>query len=248
MLECDHATSNFQISAEAFAALSLNTVTELQLPFSPAAKVSMVLDCALELAKRHYPLLSAQAWCEVLSNSTGSLDGHLSAQMILAPKFLANQVFEDGCFDDASTTDLDDIAALTASQLFAVHLIADRFWAAQDNDLSDLRAFLAESAGRAPECVFKDDPSPEELWNVHEVRSQGDGRAEVLFDYAGEPIAVLGVVLLSDMEFNFESLIFKSDRKLAFPNESKGLYSFLFGLALQPVFDFLDANKQVEVG
>lgn len=241
MLETDN--SYFQISSKASAALSLVDITEVHAPFTAAAKVCTLLDCAIELASKNYPLLSEEAWCQLLSHSSDFLGGRLSAAMILAPNFLANWIFQDGYLDDGFKVDLDAIAALTAPQLLAVHLILDRYLAWQDEDHFDLREFLAEAAGRAAECVFKDDPTPEELWAVREVRSTGEGCAEVILDYAGEPMAVLGVAIQSDKEFKFHSLDFKSSRRLAFPDYRGGMYGFLMELATKPVFEFIDANK-----
>jgi hypothetical protein len=204
--------------------------------------MATALDCAIELAAAHFPMLTESIWNQMLSCEDGFLDSDHLAPQILAPGFWANRIAQNSDACDIPIADLETVDELSAMEQFAVHLVVDRFLSQPAGEDRGLREILADFSGRAPECVFKDDPSPSELWTVREVRAAGEGRAEVLCDYAGELMAVLGVAIVSDAKFHFDSLELESDRKLAFPPSKGGLYGFLFGLATHEIREFLAAQ------
>ncbi|HCY98449.1 MAG: hypothetical protein A3D16_17745 [Rhodobacterales bacterium RIFCSPHIGHO2_02_FULL_62_130] len=244
MFETTNPDISIPINPRAAAALSIDTSGALPIPFTPAAKIATVLDCAIELAAGHFPMLTESIWNQMLSCEDGFLDNdHLAPQILVAPGFWANRLAQNSDVGDIPIADLEAVDELSAMEQFAVHLVVDRFLSQPTGQDCGLREILADFSGRAPECVFKDDPSPSELWTVREVRAAEEGRAEVLCDYAGELMAVLGVAIVSDTKFHFDSLELESDRKLAFPPSKGGLYGFLFGLAAHEIREFLAARE-----
>jgi hypothetical protein len=247
MLSKKKPTPSLQIGMRADLGLSLDTGTEVPEPLNSTAKFATLIDCAAELAAQHFPLLTESAWAQMLSHSKSFFDGELLAVQILSPGFLFNWIVRNRGSEDMPISDLESIAALSSLEQFAVQLVMDRFLSHLQEQEFDLRDFLARVSGRAPECVFEGDPSPGELWTISDVRpSSGEDRVEVLIDYAGEPIAVLGVTVVSDAEFKYDSFDLKSDRKLAYPACKGGLYGFLFEIAAPFVRDFLTMRNMAE--
>lgn len=244
MLPKKKPTPSRHLGLRADLDLSLDTCDEVPVPHGATTKVAMLVDCALELAAQHFPLLTESAWAQMLANSKSFLDGELLAVQILSPQFLFNWIVRNRGSEDMPISDLESIAALSPLEQFAVQLVMGRLLSQSHEQEFNLREFLAKASGRAPECLFEGDPSPGELWTISDVRpSSGADRAEVLIDYAGEPIAVLGVTIVSDAEFKYDSFDLKSDRKLAFPPSKGGLYGFLFELAAPSVRDFLEMRN-----
>lgn len=124
---------------------------------SASAKVSTVLSCAQVLAAHHFPLLTKATWSALLSCGEDFLSGIFPAAQILSPGFLTRSEYFD--FDDLGLSDeeMDALASLSSVQLFAVHIVIDRFLSQAIDQEEDVRATLAFISKRQPEFVFKDD-------------------------------------------------------------------------------------------
>lgn len=101
----------------------------------------------------------------------------------------------------------------------------------------DLRTILSQVSGRPKECVFSDDPTVKDLWEVTGVTIYGTS-GHVTFSYAGTAMTVLSFELAADAkEVFFRSLECEEARPLVLPGHS--IQRWLFSFATAKIFDAL---------
>lgn len=144
---------------------------------------------------------------------------------------------------DQETLGISRIAQLSPAEMFSVGLVSDHFWGASEIEKSDLRAILSLISGRPEECVFSDDPSPEELWEVTDINISDRSSGMATFTYAGAPMASLAFKLLSDpTEVIGGALECEENRSLVLPGQN--MRSMLFNITLPKVFETLAINER----
>lgn len=116
----------------------------------------------------HFPIMSKAAWWVLLSVTLPTRHGagwNMFEQLLRqdAQSFYLSKILGRYSKKDRLAFGLNRLTELTPAELFFVSLVANPFWASFDNDVCDLRNILSRVSHRPKECLFSDDPAPEDL-------------------------------------------------------------------------------------
>lgn len=183
-----------------------------ELDFSPdAEKAAGLADAALNLAVCYFPLLSESLW-EAL------VDVHVSAPNLFRDvigeatrnaEYLEYLTTLTPLAERMSDAEYDVLASIEPGAWLPIALAGNLYWSTRS---PDLRSLLSHVSGRPHECVFVNDPKPEELWRVVRVDRVNDFTRHVVLAFGDDTESgfvdlkrkTCGTVHIDDLYFYFD--------------------------------------------
>lgn len=245
VLSDDYKTVSVPLDGELYNALNLAPAGHQPAEVEAAAmssfengmKVQSMLRTMVNLAASQFPLMTAEEWCMALeaTQCAGAFDRAMVQEGAVSPEsrtFLLSEIQAGYSDAEREELDLSRFNDLLPAETFSICFVSERFWANESCRPADLRQLLSQISRRPAECVFSDDPAPEDLWAVTEVTRIDDGNLRAEYSFNGIPMASL-ILELRGKEVWTGKHTCKETRPLVLPTQS--LRKLLFSLALPHV-------------